>query len=208
MQEPPSLIVPHNHQHSGSGRNASDLNGSTNPIDKTISSLGYSSVPHFLFERHRQFNQQSRKYVMRSEDGWFEDSQVNVWIGPTLPSKPTADHPASQLVPSGRTNSSQALEIDGDTDSSSPAPSTEPDSKAEHYLRKTEDVVGGGDWEERLYEKLSRSHGNEAQPTVPQNIPLKGMARLRRISPRSIETEALQDDPSIAIVIQGDIAET
>ncbi|KAF8805176.1 hypothetical protein BYT27DRAFT_7258281 [Phlegmacium glaucopus] len=216
MQE--SLIAPHahNHQHSGSGRNlpcASGLNDSMNPIDKTISSLGYSSIPYFLFESHvSKPNQRSKKYVMRSEDGWLEGSEVNVWTDdPTVLSKPIAGHPAAQLAPGRRTYSSRDLEIDGDTDSSSTAPSIKPDSEALHRRCMTVDV-GGGKWEEELNVKLCRSHRNKAQqlaigPIGPQNIPLKGMARLRRISPRPIQTATLQNDPSRANAIQGDIEE-
>lgn len=206
MQQEP-LVVPHNPE-DNPGKDlsyASDLNNSTNPIDKAISSLRYSSIPHFMFESHSKPNSYSTTCVMRSENGWFEDSEENVGTDPTVTSKTIAG--------SRYTDSFQ--NIDSDTDSSSLAPYTSPEGEDGLWLQMTEDAVGGCHWEEG---KLSRLHENKVRyltkdPTVPQNIPLKGMARLRRISPRAIKTAILQNtsnhDPDRANTIgQGDLAET
>lgn len=189
--------MPHSPQHN-LGKTLSypsDLNDGTNPIDKVISSLRYSSIPHFKLESHTsQPNEHSRNCAVRSGDGWFRDlEESNVWTGPmALVSKTIAG--------TGHIDSSQILEIDSDTDSSSSSPSTDTESEAEHWLRMKEDhAIGGYHWEEGVNdsEELPRSLGNQVHystkdPIVPQNIPLKGMARLRRVSPRAIKT-TLQD---------------
>lgn len=157
--------------------------------------------------------------MLQSEDGWYEDLEENVQTGPTttLPSESMVGHPLAQLVPDEPTHPSQTLEIDSDTDSSSSAPSTELDSESEHWLRTAEEVVTGGEWGEGLDDnKVSQSHhGNEDKhltkkdTTLAQNIiPLKGMARLRRISPRSIITTAwLHESSGTKLkIIQGNIA--
>ena len=188
MQEDPPLttmIVPHNPQQNS-------------PIEKAISSLRYSSIPYFMFESHssKSNNSHSRKCVVRrSEDGWFEDLEDNIWKGPTRMAL------ASETIAgNGHIHSSQPeiLEIDSDTDSSrssSLAPSTtDPESETEELLHITEDVVGG--CQEGLDDAESKiSRNSEAQyVTKDLTVPpaLKGMARLRRISPRAIKTGMLQ----------------
>jgi hypothetical protein len=203
--------VPHNAQHNleKTLSYASDLNDGTNPIDKALSSLRYSSIPHFKFESDTsQPNEHSRNCVVRSGDDWFGDlEESDVWTGPMA-------HASKTIAGTGRIYSSQIVEIDSDTDSSSSAPSTDTESEAEHWLRMKEDhAVGGCHWEKGVNdsEKLPRSHGNQVHysttknPIVPQNIRLKGMARLRRISPRAIKT-TLQDTEHRVNVIQEDLA--
>lgn len=189
MQEP--VIAPHNPQHN-LGRNrssASDLNESImNPIDKVISGLRYSSIPYISFETQINPNQHSRERVVRSEDGWFKHWEENV-----------RDASKESITASGHTDSPQMPELDSDTDSSSSASSTY-SSQAKNWLRTTDEVVRGDSLEEGHDKKLSQSHGNEAPYLKkvkghinPQDIPLKGMARLRRISPKAISTTGLLD---------------
>ena len=149
--------------------------------------------------------------VIRSGDGWFEDLE-DVRIEPTILSKMIAGHPIMQLnydVPGGRHTYSQVPEIDSDTDSSSSAPSTEPDSEADHWLHVIEKDVGGGNWEGLDGIKVQSSM---TDPAVPQKTLLKGMARLRRMSPKAIKTTTLQETKHNSsranVIIQGDIRET
>jgi hypothetical protein len=163
-----------------------------------------------MFESQNKPDQQSRKCVVRSQDGWFEDLEENLWTGPTLASKTIAGN--------NRIGSCQILEIDSDTDSSSSASSTDSDNEAENWLRMVDNVAAGCHWEEGIGKKLYQSHGNEVRnltkgTPASQNIPLKGMARLRRISPRGLKMVTLHNtnlkqDPSRANLTQGDLAET
>jgi len=188
MREP--VIVPHNPQHNP-GRNlssASDLNESMNPIDKAISGLRYSSIPYILFETQSKPNQHSRECVVQSEDGWSKRWGENVRTGSALASE--------SIAASGYTDSSQMPEMDSDIDSSSLASSTD-SSQVKNWLRTTDEVVGDN-LKEGHDRSPTQSHGNEAPCSkkghaVPQDIPLKGMARLRRISPKAISTTGLLD---------------
>lgn len=187
-----------------------DSNDSINPIDNTICSLRYSSIPHLLFENQSKPSKQSVKCVIQSGDGWFEDLE-DARREPTIPSKMITGHPIMQLnyVPGGRHTYSQVPEIDSDTDSSSSAPSTEPDSEAEHWLHVIEKDVGGGNWEGLDGIKVQSSMTDLA---VPKKTLLKGMARLRRMSPKAIKTTTSQETKHNSsranVIIQGDIRET